>query len=276
MWEYQTKNKLSLSMVLAACLLIIMVLFFVYKPFQTRIIKLVNPNSIQEDKSTPTNNLTDANNPDNLSQGDFPSSVANIDKELFFIDSAAEINLTDPSQVEEDDSVVFYYQDLLANTASVYLENAVQDQIYSLQFGDVTYFDLNDELKRPKTAALLASYEADLLNLVNYFNSQFQRPAPDKRYSEISLLIPTTVLTTYPNERVVLAYAIERLLIELDYANEDIYIDLTKDYINRGIAYGMYLPSDIMASRVLVDQYFDLILDNSAFLEMLETARSEF
>jgi hypothetical protein len=94
--------------------------------------------------------------------------------------------------------------------------------------------------------------------LVTYFNKQYNKPTPTERSKEITAETANDSSATglvYPSKRVAEGYVAAAIATALNPDNADLYQKIAADYAERGVAYGWYSESDLIASKDMVTQY---------------------
>lgn len=130
--------------------------------------------------------------------------------------------------------------------------------------------------QKPHTTAafryLLAVTEPAILDAKRHFD----RVRPSLLDPSLPTAITVPKHPAYPSGHATQAYLLAHFFSALDPTNQDqYYADALRVAHNREIA-GVHYPSDSQAGRILARQLYNILKSDSAFLQLFETAKTEW
>jgi len=150
----------------------------------------------------------------------------------------------------------------------------------NLKWGKYTYKNLTEGKKYPQTSKLILATYNELAIVCFVCKKKYNRVRPSILGEKIGVKLETVVKVpnhpAYPSGHSVGAYTLAYLLQELEpESTEQFRKDAARIAHNREIG-GLHYPSDSEAGKVVARQIADFLLENEAYLKLLEAARSEW
>ncbi len=121
-------------------------------------------------------------------------------------------------------------------------------------------------------------YEAtyDSYHFIYRTKRQFKRARPYQLDPELTLVTPVRETPAYPSGHSAIAWMAGRVFSYIDTKNRLEYTRLAGDVGLRRTITGIHYPSDSEASRLLVDQIFDALLEKPEFRKQMDEAKASY
>lgn len=132
------------------------------------------------------------------------------------------------------------------------------------------------KMSHPQTVELLQYSNQQLTPVIIHFKQKFDRVRPTVLAPSLNVILETQTQPSYPSEYSSRAYLVANVLGLLDPKNEMSYFASAKRIShNREIA-GINYESDSEIGKLLAEEFFNLLVQDKGFTELLESARTEW
>ncbi len=143
-------------------------------------------------------------------------------------------------------------------------------------FGDKTFSELVASNTRPYTHRLFAGVTTYEMGIIFNEKDKFDRIRPSILDSSLTTAIDIPPHPAYPSGHATQSHLRALIFGELDPQNKASYKESAERISkNREIA-GVHYPSDSKAGEILASQIFSQLMQNEAFVSLLEQAKTEW
>lgn len=158
------------------------------------------------------------------------------------------------------------------------------DTVYDFPVGDTFYEVMVNEVPFKETLFQMHDEVRELVYQVNFQSGQDIAVLPlatrvgkedEVRFIESVTLGTPPIISTAPSIRVVEATVVGQLLAHLFPAEATYYNQLTEEYIDRGITYGLYGPEDVLLSQEIGRLYWSAFKESPQFSQITITQVSQ-
>ncbi len=165
-----------------------------------------------------------------------------------------------PDSATEDAA---HYKSVKPEVGTLTSDDVLNDTVYNFVIRDSTYGEL---INSGSDASFeMYQYHDELRDITKKYNDMYDRQPLSKRISgveEIGAIEPAVFgdesHSVYPSVRAVEGFLVGEVLAQSDPDNAVLHREAGEAYAMRGIVYGHYGLSDVEASRLLVNQYFQI------------------
>lgn len=154
------------------------------------------------------------------------------------------------------------------------------DYASDLPFREITF---NEYINNSPDNMTFYQLRDELAALTIHFNQKYPRQNLGVRaglsqqvlFADSSTVGSKDVVTVYPPIRAVDAYMVANILSRLAPEGATLYNQKSDEFVKRGIQYGLYGTNDALAAKSLTDQYFKLLADNPAVINLFSPLTTE-
>lgn len=150
-------------------------------------------------------------------------------------------------------------------------------KLVGFRFDNLSYVEITDLKKRPKTAALARAANADITVVMFQAKLHFNRVRPSRLDPRIQPCIEVPAHPAYPSGHSTQAHMWAYLLCELlpSTQHEAILAGAQLIAQDRELA-GVHYPSDTALGKTIARQVVDMWMENPGFKAMLSAAQTEW
>jgi acid phosphatase (class A) len=150
-------------------------------------------------------------------------------------------------------------------------EKSVGFTVFS--FAEVLGPDFTPE-SYPETARFFKRLEETANAPKNFIKDSYHRDRPYKAFpGQVKELVTEEHGYSYPSGHSTRSWLFALLLGELDPIHRNAFLASAMQVCNDRVMGGMHYPSDMMASRVLAEELYRILLKNTAFMNDLDSLR---
>jgi len=227
--------------------------------------------------SVPTVTITDAA-PSDLPPSSFEETITSVGPDYVFElryapDATTRIMLDTPT-IETNAADIADYNERVSESGLINPEFAARDTAFNLMFENGEIFA--DYVLTQGQVAVLYQLHDELLFLASEFDNKTELAPLHEQIETAELLTPIKPNpfpgnneVVFPSQRAVSGFYVAEIMALADPDNAELYRADSQLFAERGILYGQYGISSVNAAKSLVEQYFQLVIENNP--ELLTT-----